>query len=626
MKPETPLGTATEVWDFLTKQAGLDPSGYDEGLVEELCAQLGGIDPTRSVARQLSKRGISVETIVSSFLRTLQPYAAMLSKIAAFFEKHGIRRTKLALRVRFDFDQAPTDLEFDLDHFREVLRSWQRAWAQCQVTVWNTNQLWRLHSILREAFLDPYQRFASHSELDEYMRCWGANQWPTSRPAPPFTGKREVDEVIDTIWRVWDSVHHACEQASSDPKALRDAVFCNRQASDAVREEFLGWDKNALAGLTSDRWHSSVAEGLWTWAEEWAAAPASDESRKAQEVFDKLGDFLRNIPTERIRTERWQEVFEEILSLPIWKHRHELYAAWVMTEIHRAIEQHKPTVHHENGQLLIRFSGTHVSTAGSTEGRLYVVSEYRSPLANPIGKGRSSSIQPDYRVLIEPGIWPESSLLVVECKQYHKASRKNFVEALDDYTAGCPKALVILVNYGKADPGLIDGIPVGRSSRASVIGEFRPDRADKIRDFHLAVQEALPSPASTGFRSNECVACDRLVIDVSGSMAGAVKADGFSCVLTFLIQAFCPNEIYAVDTGVVRVWQREQFQTEEFLSLSFNGSTNLLAALVDDVAKTVLVTDEDGHDQMKNAGRIPFVSLLVSTKREDWSFKMKEQT
>jgi hypothetical protein len=83
------------------------------------------------------------------------------------------------------------------------------------------------------------------------------------------------------------------------------------------------------------------------------------------------------------------------------------------------------------------------------------------------------------------------SILVVECKQYRKASRKNFREALTDYANGRENARVVLVNYGSADATLLNGVPPSVKNRTSVIGDMRPGSRDAQTQFKAIVGETL---------------------------------------------------------------------------------------------------------------------------------------
>src|SRR5262249_44327360 len=137
------------------------------------------------------------------------------------------------------------------------------------------------------------------------------------------------------------------------------------------------------------------------------------------------------------------QILYEFLSLPIWKARHELYAAWIFCEIINAIESDRPHIHANGQQLVFSFSGAHLATLQSYSPNLQLWCELRTPLKNPRGKSRKNAIQPDYSLAIGPVNYTKNTIIVVECKQYKVPSIKNFADALRDYAVGRENARVI---------------------------------------------------------------------------------------------------------------------------------------------------------------------------------------
>jgi len=95
----------------------------------------------------------------------------------------------------------------------------------------------------------------------------------------------------------------------------------------------------------------------------------------------------------------------------------------------------------------------------------------------------------------------DATSLVVECKQYRNWSRKNFGAALDDYAKGCPKAPVVLVNYGPTDPSILDLVDASRRDRTFLVGDFKPGENAALDCFRELVRSAyttLLTPRITG--------------------------------------------------------------------------------------------------------------------------------
>jgi hypothetical protein len=149
-----------------------------------------------------------------------------------------------------------------------------------------------------------------------------------------------------------------------------------------------------------------------------------------------------------------------------------------------------PRVHADRGTIRFAFSGTHLATFDGFAPRLHLWTELRSPLANPVGK-RTVAIQPDLTLLADP-ITARHSPLVVECKQYKRASTRNFADALSDYAHGHPDARIVLVNYGRAQAArVLDRVAPDIVLRTAVVGDFRPGTADQVEQFRREVRTAV---------------------------------------------------------------------------------------------------------------------------------------
>jgi hypothetical protein len=214
----------------------------------------------------------------------------------------------------------------------------------------------------------------------------------------------------------------------------------------------------------------------------------------------RLAPILDRIPSRPVDVSVLLEDLDEILSMPVWKRRHEVYSVWVGSRVVDALGE-KATVHASDGTILFSFRATHLATLPlGPGGGLQLWTELRTPLQDPIGKGRKSGIQPDYVLTSEPADDPTRSLIVVECKQYLQASSRNFGEAVIDYARGHPNAFILLVNYGPWGGSLPERSELlDRSGRprTRIIGQFRPGSPAAIREFQAIFRELLPKPQTS---------------------------------------------------------------------------------------------------------------------------------
>lgn len=255
-----------------------------------------------------------------------------------------------------------------------------------------------------------------------------------------------------------------------------------------------GFSQRLLAILDSDLWPSEMLTELFLTAEAMnsreAAGSAESMHVEAEALTRQLQEVFDSVPIHQQEVEASVRVLDDFLKLPIWKQRHELYAAWIATQIHDALRKWSPRVHVYESELLFSFSGSHLATFDAFAPRLHLYSELRSAHDNPIGKGRTGGIQPDYRLLPDPISRPEGTVLVVEVKQYLSPSYRSFGEALTDYATGCPRAYVVLVNYGRLTDTVTQYVAEPVRERTAAVGFVRPGKPG-LQTFHEKIRSVV---------------------------------------------------------------------------------------------------------------------------------------
>jgi hypothetical protein len=488
------LQTASEVWKFLRAQGGIDLAHYDEGLVAEMRRKLNL--QSGDFETELQAKLVSVEDFLAAFFQAAQPYSVMMADLLGMFEKANARETNKNLAVRFDFGKGMRDLQFDLRHFRAWIETWRTIEQSFLVNVWNSNTIWLLSGIVREIDVpikDPKMR--------SWLKAYERGFWPTSIPSQPMTGLSDLDDRLGRVWTVWTNVvaesgnygrsrdelkRRWLEDRSHNFKAGQHPAA--NEGGDRPKER---WPLPLLGWIDSDNWAGSLALGAYYKAERIASLAPSDQLREASSLVKELDDLFARVTTQLFRGLVLQGVLEEFLKLPIWQRRHELYSAWIATQIVNAFEGLPVKVHSVGDALLFSFSGTHLASVSALDPTLHLWAELRSPLDKPVGAGRRHAIQPDYSLVTDPVTDPQTCFLVVECKQYLAASSKNFSNALTDYANGRPEARVILVNYGKANQNILNRVDERVRKRTSIIEEMRPGSETALRQFKLAVRNAV---------------------------------------------------------------------------------------------------------------------------------------
>jgi hypothetical protein len=170
----------------------------------------------------------------------------------------------------------------------------------------------------------------------------------------------------------------------------------------------------------------------------------------ATAAAEHVRSHLATVPPAPPAPQRVQHLLD-VLDLPIWQRRHELYSVWIATLAKRAADRARLEWRWrpQEGVLSFAFSGSLVAELDCGGQTAYLWAELRRKGAGQSRKGRRN-VQPDYTLLLGPDRHISPAGMVLECKQYRRPSASNFTAALEDYAAAHEFAPVALVNYGTA--------------------------------------------------------------------------------------------------------------------------------------------------------------------------------
>jgi hypothetical protein len=502
------LENGLQIWQALLR-SGLEPArkhelpGYDAELVARLKE---GLYPkaTRSFEQELRSAPPSTEMFLDVFFNALKPFSEMLREVLAMFESAGARRSDENLRIAFDFDKASKALALTLKEFREVESFFRKIARPIVERRWTSDTLWLLsrdvESVL-ERIAGPHK--PSYYNTPSQVRDLSVREWIERNgrtnwlPFPGFPRSDDleldkivalaealVDYMIAEVMRLGTTYQQFTARLPDLPTQERGEADAPSRADELPRRNFV------IAA--HDFWPNTFAENVCLAIE--AVKNQEDEGRPS--AASQLGGaiqagFERPPRTERTRVTLEQD-FLELINIPIWKKRHELYAVWVGSRIADALSDLSWDWHPDGDTLRFSFSGVELATISTDDSRHVFWTEKRTALAERSFFGRKH-IQPDYRIMTVPTHCYDATSLVVECKQYRKWSKRNFGIALDDYAKGCPKAPIILVNYGPSDPSILTLVEPSRRDRTFLVGNFKPFEEDALNSFRNLVHAAYPT-------------------------------------------------------------------------------------------------------------------------------------
>lgn len=466
--PMAAISTATQLWEQLVAEGGLQPSGWDKELVEALEARLGvGLHTPLEEVLLVTP----VEQLVLAILTELRPFGAMMADLLELFARHGAQNAGAVVAIEFDFGkQGKNDLRFDLSDFREAQHRLQEATVKVRRWDWDAGTHWDLLRAFRES-VQSTNSGPSDPAAQAWIGGWQRERWPDRVLAPPQTSNRQLADRLDEIWELW----HAVVEESRD--AVADGSWGQRQITkDAATPQ--EWRLDVLWALENDHFARGLADAAYSAVEQ---IEREGDSDAADKLVIALTELIERNPPTIADAQVAVETLQDILNLPVFKQRYDLYGAWVFTQIVGAWPP-GARLHVVDGVLRFPFKATVLADLLDTDPPAYVVCELRTPLDKPRSEKRKGAIQPDYSVLV--GALPddlqgedtaELAVIDVECKQYKSPANKDFAYALEDYARGRPNSKVVLVSHGRLNPETITSkVDAAVRDRTEAIARMEP--------------------------------------------------------------------------------------------------------------------------------------------------------
>lgn len=584
-----PHTSAVIAWNDLKARGGIEPGGRDEGIEEILRMRLNPASP--SLVHALSTVGVG--QLIRALFDSLHPYVEMCRDTLEFYRKAG------AHEGRDHWQLVVDETPLELQHFRQFIESWSTSDSDIEAPEANIEaaekvyRLWSTIPCLNVAALNS-SRQGSWAN-DPRTNLWSSGDkeidgWLSSYSAGlllPFPST-----LCSNTLEVGFSQLSALAQAgvatllNVSPKRKDHKVHVRPDLNRLNREEALSLP--TFAWLDHDNWFGIVIAGL-----AFARTLTSDQRLS---IANGLSETFGQFSSKRYRVAVRTPDLMEILSLPVWKKRHELYGVWVATEIVHAAEGHDCTIHSDQGRIAFQFKTTLLSTIHTSIPVVKLYSERRVALPNPVDQSkRKGNAQPDYS-LWRPSCSDEVCGLVIEVKHYKKTANRPFADVLTDYANAHPDAEVLLVNHGpigdvlsKLDPGV--------APRCQVLEKLTPLAREKRQQFRSVVSNYIGvalEPAANGPLSRPAVST-ALTVDVSASMRDALKWPLFDTVLRRTANMTGATQLFPIDENL---YEPLPIEGAAMSLLELANYTNRLAtpvvSLLETYEQIFVITDEDG--------------------------------
>ena len=568
--------TALAAWDALCERGGLEPTGRDADLIDRLRNALRPLLPTLEAALQVS----STDELVRAFFAIAEPFVQMYQAIFNFFEAAKAREGREGWVVLVE------DEHLDLKHFEQLFERWEALDWETEVpavdwhgswAIWNARS--NVDGLKDAAYIDQTgaRQRTGVNDVDAWLHAY---EHGVCLPLPLALQPSHIGPELTDAAALLSAAIAIVDRTWPDRFTMLNELHAGNRRID----EGDGFNVWTLAQDETDyRLGNSVA----------VLARYASLNQADRDTFTKnLVSELARYPRRKLGIRDTRAALERILSLPLWRRRHELYAVWVATEIVSALGGHRCELHHESGRITFAFRQTAIATVHSASPKVTLYAERKSPLSDPIGSGRTANVQPDYGLWRGAG-YGETCCLVVEVKHYKKAAPRRFREVLVDYARAHPQAQIVMVNHGPVG-NLLEELSHNIRSRCRLIGGLTVSHWAKREELRQIVRELVGDPITVGPQEEE-VSARVIAIDVSLSMSGALDSADFAKILALLAVSHV-GTVALIDSEVRGMYPLERAH-EGVQATTRGGSTDLaspLQMLLKKYSSVLLVTDVEG--------------------------------
>lgn len=494
------FSTGAELWREWERTGALRPQHYDRDVADRVRAALGSpLSNDLTVAELLAAKAWSPRDLIHALAPLVNSFVGMMRDLLALLNRVGATAgTGENLRLVYEFAEGDV-IDESLANLRETVQRVENVMAMMPSLTFRRDHAWS--SPIRNA--GSLAHAAALLGVDDGdLAHW---RFANGLPSPAPTGRVRVDEVVQRYVNVLHAVLDRLALRGDDVAEVGDWLRATRHDREANDID--------LAEAATDFWVLSEVAAVHRFVDE-----VRGGSRVADEILDGIQGWLAGFQSdvyEATMVECLVEELTDVLSLPAWGRRHELYSAWVASQIDQALERSRLEFVVTDGALRFPFRPTLLarldppSGPSTPSGGIEFWCEVRSSATAPLGEGRKGGIQPDYR-FIRTNAEGSETVAAIEVKQYLRPANKNPGEALRDYVVGLPSATVLLVAHGPLGARVLDRVPASERHRALVHAHVRVGRPresaafrdDIARLFPPAVEAPLTRIESAAFRDD----------------------------------------------------------------------------------------------------------------------------
>ena len=311
-----PIESAASVWSEMVAAKLIQPKTYDKDLVAQLARALG-LDRKKRFEDELASSTLSAKDLLRAILHSLEPVTGMLDDLLALYSEIDAKAADDdSLLIAYEFEKGhPTDVL--LSHFRqEVAKLVAAVRAISRIHV-GQDSLWQF------PFRHDSWGTVSEPRFEDWRRAYVEDNEYNNFPRHAPTGNIALDEAVRRAEGIFLAVLHATHRYGATREEL------HRRADESPSDDS---EQGLLAIVHSDKWLSSSVLGLD------AALKARSTLEQEQNIAKALEKWSDRFPSSSASETTLLAVVESLLALPMWGQRHALYSAWLLTQIHAAVD------------------------------------------------------------------------------------------------------------------------------------------------------------------------------------------------------------------------------------------------------------------------------------------------
>jgi hypothetical protein len=467
------ITTAAELWSEWVDSNLLRPKNYDSDIADLVRREIG--DPSLDIAafpRAMDIARWDARDLIRTMLPVLTSFSGMLTDLLVLYERIDATRThKDNLHISYEFE-AGDAIDDQLAPFRERVKRIQTVVSRIDAFQVDDEYAWK-SLLARRADESRHDTQRAAVNLLGLESAGAASEWPFASEFPtPQIDNPSLVNLVTGHRQVIVAALDKFSELGPTTGTMRSSPDCSD-------------DGSALKILAGDLWWLREI-GTMSLVPDLFAELSADEAAKL--VQAQLRWLERFWVASTITTEQQIEELADILGLPHWGKRHDLYSAWVVTAIDSALVPGRLSFDVTDGVLAFPFRATLLARIETANGTVELWSEKRFQASGLLGRGRESHIQPDY-VLIN-GAVPNKVIGAIEAKQY--LNSKNHGDAAHDYAHNLSDAQVLIVAHGPLGQKTLDKVALADRKRVSLHPQVRPGSPSATKTFADKLVVLLP--------------------------------------------------------------------------------------------------------------------------------------